>query len=78
MVPEDVPQDLISEVVDADIVIVGAGAAGVVAAHSAAEAGAKVVLVSAARLTALVAMTLAVWDLSCWQKTASRSILLSS
>lgn len=45
MVPEDVPQDLISEVVDADIVIVGAGAAGVVAAHSAAEAGAKVVLV---------------------------------
>lgn len=45
IVPEDVPADLIGEVVDADIVVVGAGAAGVVAAHAAAEAGAKVALV---------------------------------
>ena len=45
IIPEDVPADLISEVIDADVVIVGAGAAGVVASHAAAEAGAKVVLV---------------------------------
>ncbi len=45
IIPEDVPAELISDVIDADIVIVGAGAAGVVAAHSAAEAGAKTVLI---------------------------------
>ena len=48
IVPEDVPAELITEVVDADIVVVGAGAAGVATAHAAAEAGAKVVLVERA------------------------------
>ena len=42
--PDPISEDEISETVEADIVIVGAGTAGVVAAHSAAEAGAKVIL----------------------------------
>lgn len=43
--PEPIDEKDIAETVDADIVIVGAGTAGVAAAHSAAEAGAKVVLI---------------------------------
>jgi len=42
--PTPIAEADIAETVEADIVIVGAGTAGVVAAHSAAEAGAKVVL----------------------------------
>lgn len=42
--PAAIEGDQIVETVEVDIVVVGAGTAGVVAAHSAAEAGAKVVL----------------------------------
>lgn len=43
--PEAIPDDQIKETVDTDILVIGAGTAGVVAAHSAAEAGARVVLI---------------------------------
>lgn len=43
--PDPIPDSKISETVDTDILVVGAGTAGVVAAHSAAEAGAKVILI---------------------------------
>lgn len=43
--PEPIADDQVSETVEADIVIIGAGTAGVTAAQSAAEAGAKVVLI---------------------------------
>ena len=42
--PEPISEDIIAETVDVDIVVVGAGTAGCAAAHSAAEAGASVVL----------------------------------
>lgn len=43
--PDPIPESAIEQTVEADIVIVGAGTAGVVCAQSAAEAGAKVVLI---------------------------------
>jgi len=43
--PPPIPQEQIKAVTSADIVVVGAGTAGVVAALSAAQAGAKVVLI---------------------------------
>lgn len=46
--PVPIPADEIVETVDADVLVIGAGTAGVVAAHSAAEAGAKVVLIEKA------------------------------
>lgn len=46
--PDPIPDDQIAETIEADVVVVGAGTAGVVAAHSAAEAGAKVVLLEKA------------------------------
>ncbi|WP_337427412.1 FAD-dependent oxidoreductase [Slackia isoflavoniconvertens] len=42
--PDPIAEEEIIETVDADIVVIGAGTAGCVAAHSAAEAGANVVL----------------------------------
>lgn len=43
--PEPIPADQIVETVDCDVLIIGAGTAGVVAAQSAAEAGANTVLI---------------------------------
>lgn len=42
--PPEIPQDCIAETVTADVVVVGAGLAGVAAARAAAEAGAQVLL----------------------------------
>jgi fumarate reductase flavoprotein subunit len=44
VVPAPIPADKITQTIDADIVVVGAGVAGVCAAHTAAENGAKVVV----------------------------------
>lgn len=46
--PEPISDDEISETVDADVVVVGCGVAGLCAARAAAEAGAKVVVIEKA------------------------------
>jgi fumarate reductase flavoprotein subunit len=46
--PDPIDPADIGEVVDCDVLVIGAGTAGVVATHSAAEAGAKVVLLEKA------------------------------
>lgn len=43
--PESIPESDLQETIETDILVIGAGTAGVVAAHSAAEAGARVVLI---------------------------------
>jgi len=45
--PEPIPESQISETKEADVVVVGAGTAGLVCANSAAEHGARVILISA-------------------------------
>ncbi|MCC6615102.1 MAG: FAD-dependent oxidoreductase [Anaerolineae bacterium] len=45
--PEPIPDSAIAETVEADVIVVGAGVSGLVAANTAAENGAKVVLFAA-------------------------------
>lgn len=47
--PDPIPDDKIKEVLDADVVVVGAGVAGITAALSAAEEGAKVIVIEKMR-----------------------------
>ena len=47
--PEPIPDSKITKTIDTDIVVVGAGIAGLAAAHGAAEKGAKVVVVEKAK-----------------------------
>jgi fumarate reductase flavoprotein subunit len=47
--PEPIPDSKIVKTIDTDIVVVGAGIAGLAAAHGAAEAGAKVVVIEKAK-----------------------------
>jgi succinate dehydrogenase/fumarate reductase flavoprotein subunit len=47
--PAPIPENQITSTVTADIIVVGAGTAGLVCANSAAENGAKVVLISASK-----------------------------
>ena len=43
--PELIPDDQISEVIDTDVLVIGAGIAGIAAARAASEAGAKVTVI---------------------------------
>jgi fumarate reductase flavoprotein subunit len=45
--PERIPEGQISDTVETEVVIIGAGTAGLVCANSAVENGLKVVLISA-------------------------------
>jgi len=47
--PSPIPGSLIEQTIEADIVVVGAGAAGLAVSHAAAERGAKVVLIEKTR-----------------------------
>lgn len=47
--PEPIADDAIAEVIEADVIVVGAGIAGLVTANSAAEEGLNVVLISASK-----------------------------